>query len=135
MPPLSLTQSKYAFATLPIVVKSTPGISMSIPPTLIGLPVAFFPVPSPQTDFVADALPDPTGACAPVAHPASMSARTLAPAAATPIIVLFDRMEPSIGSSRSSLTELRGRQPRHASVRVLPRAPSSRRGASAVRLR
>ena len=43
MPPLSLTQSKYAFATLPIVVKSTPGISMSMPPSLIGRPVAFLP--------------------------------------------------------------------------------------------
>ena len=81
MPPLSLTQSKYAFATLPMVVKSTPGISMSIPPSLIGAPVAFLPVPRPQTDFVADALPEPTGVAAadvlaPAAQPASISART-----------------------------------------------------------
>src|SRR5476649_1331382 len=65
MPPLSLTQLKYACANLPIVVKSTPGISMSIPPILIGLPVAFLPVPRPQTDFVVDAVPEPTGAAAP----------------------------------------------------------------------
>ena len=38
---------------------------MPIPPSLIGLPVAFLPVPMPQTDFVADAVPEPTGAAAP----------------------------------------------------------------------
>src|SRR3569833_54906 len=48
MPPLAVTQSKYAVATLPSVVKSTPGISMSIPPSLIGAPVAFFPLPRPH---------------------------------------------------------------------------------------
>src|SRR5262249_35610406 len=60
MPPLSLTQSKYAFATFPIVVKSTPGISMSIPPILIGLPVAFLPLPRPH--FARPAFADPTAA-------------------------------------------------------------------------
>src|SRR3954453_9329390 len=60
MPPLSFTQSKYALATLPIVVKSTPGMSMSMPPILIGAPVAFLPLPRPQTLFVADAVPEPT---------------------------------------------------------------------------
>src|SRR3954447_19457496 len=43
-----------------MVVKSTPGMSIPIPPILIGLPVAFFPVPAPQTLFVADAVPAPT---------------------------------------------------------------------------
>src|SRR5436853_3191437 len=38
---------------------------MSIPPILIGLPVAFFPVPIPQTLFAADALPAPTLASEP----------------------------------------------------------------------
>ena len=57
MPPLSLTQSKYAFATLPIVVKSTPGISMSRPSILIGAPVAFLPFPSPQPFIAADLAP------------------------------------------------------------------------------
>src|SRR5436189_607177 len=66
IPPLSFTQSKYALAVLPIVVKSTPGISMSLPPILIGEPVAFLPVPLPHTLFVADAVPDPTGPAAPV---------------------------------------------------------------------
>src|SRR3954471_1120361 len=61
MPPLSFTHLKYAFATLPIVVKSTPGISMSMPPSLIGEPVAFLPLPRPQTP-AAPALPAPTPA-------------------------------------------------------------------------
>ena len=60
MPPLSLTQSKYAFATFPIVVKSTPGISMAMPPSLIGAPVAFFPVPAPHLLTVAPAAAEPT---------------------------------------------------------------------------
>ena len=79
MPPLSFTHLKYAAANLPIVVKSTPGISMSIPPSLIGLPVAFLPVPAPQTDFVAEALPEPTAAVdcapAPVANAADSTSR------------------------------------------------------------
>src|SRR5579862_8416475 len=61
MPPLSFTQLKYAAATLPTVVKSTPGISMSMPPSLIGAPVAFLPVPMPQTP-AAPCLPAPTPA-------------------------------------------------------------------------
>ena len=64
IPPLSLTHLKYAAATLEMVVKSTPGISMLIAPSLMGRPVAFFPVPRPHTDFFAEALPDPTGTCA-----------------------------------------------------------------------
>ena len=57
MPPLSLTQSKYALATLPIVVKSTPGISMAIPPSLIGAPVAFLPLPRPHLPAAAEPVP------------------------------------------------------------------------------
>src|SRR5438034_7722900 len=115
MPPLSFTQSKYALATLPIVVKSTPGISMSMPPILIGEPVAFLPVPRPQTDFVADAVPEPTGAdaavLAPVAQLATISARPAAAAHATPILIFLDRMcsYPSF-ASRIRRTERRGRQ-------------------------
>ena len=97
MPPLSLTQSKYALATLPMVVKSTPGISMPIPPILIGLPAAFLPVPAPQMDFVLDALPEPTGAwacdwLAPVANAASSNATTPLAASATPAVSVFDLM-------------------------------------------
>ena len=89
MPPLSLTQSKYAFATLPMVVKSTPGISMSIPSILIGAPVAFLPVPIPQTDFFADAVPEPTGPAAP-AHAVSIRATRALAAHAKPILIFVD---------------------------------------------
>ena len=43
MPPLSLAQSKYAFAASVMSVKSMPGIFVTIAPTLIGSPVAFSP--------------------------------------------------------------------------------------------
>src|SRR3954454_10019395 len=99
IPPLSLTHLKYALANLPIVVKSTPGISMSIPPILIALPVAFLPVPAPQMDFVADALPEPTGAAAPapVASTAA-STRRLPTAHMAPNVIFVDliRFLPSI---------------------------------------
>src|SRR5213078_1551357 len=94
MPPLSFTQAKYALATLPIVVKSTPGISMSMPPSLMGVPVAFLPVPLPQTDFVADAVPEPTvpALCAPEAHAASESTIRLLAAHTTPTLIFVDRI-------------------------------------------
>ena len=43
MPPLSLTQLKYAWAMLAPSVKSVPGCLVTIAPTLIGVPVAFVP--------------------------------------------------------------------------------------------
>ena len=102
MPPLSFTHLKYAFANLPIVVKSTPGISMSIPPILIGVPVAFLPVPAPQTDFVADAVPEPTGAgrAGADAHMADVSAARRPAAHTTPSLIFIDliRSLPSISS-------------------------------------
>src|SRR6476619_3507518 len=77
-----------------MVVKSTPGISMAMPPSLIGLPVAFLPVPSPQTLLVAEAVPDPTAApgdwLAPVASAANSSAETLPAAIATTAISFLD---------------------------------------------
>src|SRR6476620_3376561 len=103
MPPLSFTHLKYAFAVLPIVVKSTPGISMSIPPSLIGAPVAFLPVPLPQTDLVADAVAEPTSSAvvAPVAQAASSSATRLLAANTRPILIFVDRIRyPSILSLR-----------------------------------
>src|SRR3954454_107671 len=53
MPPLSLTQAKYAFAVLGMSVKSVPGCLVAIPPSLIGVPVAFLPFPSPHLDAAA----------------------------------------------------------------------------------
>src|SRR3954470_13996740 len=43
MPPLSLTQLKYACAVVAPSVKSVPGCLVTIAPTLIGVPVAFVP--------------------------------------------------------------------------------------------
>src|SRR6476659_2252537 len=43
MPPLSLTQLKYAWAMLAPSVKSVPGCLVTIAPTLIGVPVALVP--------------------------------------------------------------------------------------------
>src|SRR6266436_5258305 len=62
MPPLSLTHLKYAFAILPMVVKSIPGTNVKMPPSLIGEPFAFFPLPRPHTLLVAEAWPAPTAA-------------------------------------------------------------------------
>src|SRR5689334_5537291 len=53
MPPLSLTQSKYAFAVFGMSVKSVPGCFVAMPPSLIGVPVAFCPLPSPHLDAAA----------------------------------------------------------------------------------
>src|SRR5947207_9166946 len=92
MPPLSFTQSKYALATLPIVVKSTPGISMSMPPSLIGAPVAFLPVPLPQTALVADAVPEPTGP-APTAQAVTIRASTPVSTHTRPIFIFVDLIE------------------------------------------
>src|SRR3954454_12270092 len=50
MPPLSLTQSKYAFAVFGMSVKSVPGCFVAIPPSLIGVPDAFWPLPAPHFD-------------------------------------------------------------------------------------
>src|SRR6478735_1875331 len=53
MPPLSLTQSKYAFAVFGMSVKSVPGCFVAIPPSLIGVPVASWPLPRPHFDAAA----------------------------------------------------------------------------------
>src|SRR3990170_56747 len=95
MPPLSFTQLKYARTLSVISSQLTPTATVTIAPILIGLPFAFLPVPRPQTLFVGDAFPDPTGAAAddwtaPVAQAASSKATTLLAASATPAINLFD---------------------------------------------
>src|SRR5690349_17411914 len=53
MPPLSLTQSKYAFAVFGMSVKSVPGCFVAMAPSLIGAPVAFWPLPRPHFDAAA----------------------------------------------------------------------------------
>ena len=73
---------------------------MSIPPSLIGLPVAFLPVPAPHTDFVADAVPEPTAPAAPApeTHMADVSAARQPAAHTTPSLIFIDliRSLPSI---------------------------------------
>jgi hypothetical protein len=64
----------------------------------MGAPVAFLPVPAPQTDLVADAVPEPTtcavpapmDAVEPIAAVVAISARRLTAAAATPILIFVD---------------------------------------------
>src|ERR1700751_4403181 len=50
MPPLALTQAKYAAAMFPISVNETPGWSVSMPPSGIGVPVALTPGLVPQLE-------------------------------------------------------------------------------------
>src|SRR5262245_25763060 len=61
MPPLAFTQSKYARALSVISSQLMPVATVTIAPMLIGLPVAFLPLPRPQTLFVGEAFPEPTG--------------------------------------------------------------------------
>src|SRR5215510_15025218 len=113
-------------------------MSMSIPPILIGRPVAFFPVPRPQTDLEADALPAPTGVAvrAPVAQPARVSAKTQT-APTTPTVILVDLIDPSRWVSSFVLNEPRGGRRARLPIRVSSSAPSSIRrvthGAAAPR--
>src|SRR5262245_28921459 len=59
MPPLSFTQSKYALVIPVIHVKSMPGTLVAMPPSLIGSPVAFWPVPMPHSPGFWMLLPCP----------------------------------------------------------------------------
>src|SRR6476659_9643816 len=114
---------QYAWAMSPIGEQSIPGLCVKMPPRTIGLPVAFLPLPSPQTLFVADALPAPTlivGRLAPVAR-AAVNARVPArqAAEATPIFSLFDLI-PSLLLPSSEELALRSRR-----LRVRRGAPKS----------
>src|SRR5215471_10338643 len=53
MPPLSLTQEKYACAMPVMPVKSVPGCLVTIAPSVSGVPVAFWPLPMPHLAAVA----------------------------------------------------------------------------------
>src|SRR3954454_7594430 len=63
MPPLSLTQLKYACAVVAPSVKSVPGCFVTIAPSLIGVPVAFVP------GFVPHLVTSPAAGAALVAAP------------------------------------------------------------------
>src|SRR5258708_33507383 len=53
MPPLSLTQEKYACAIPVMPVKSVLGCLVTIAPSVMGSPLAFLPLPRPHFDAVA----------------------------------------------------------------------------------
>src|SRR3954468_3169460 len=53
MPPLSLTQSKYAFAVFGMSVKSVPGCFVAMAPSLMAVPLAFWPLPGPPFEAAA----------------------------------------------------------------------------------
>src|SRR5215467_7042571 len=60
MPPLSFTQEKYACAMPVIPVKSVPGCLVTMAPSVSGVPVAFWPLPSPHFEAAAPlGLDDP----------------------------------------------------------------------------
>src|SRR5208282_688310 len=56
MPPLALTQLKYASAMLGMSVKLVPGWSVAIAPSLIGEPVAFTPGFFPHSEVLIPAV-------------------------------------------------------------------------------
>src|SRR3954471_7299758 len=75
IPPLSLTQSKYAFAVFGMSVKSVPGCFVAMPPSLMGVPLAFLPLPRPH--FAAAVLSPPLAGvlCAELLPPPRAAAR------------------------------------------------------------
>ena len=87
MPPLSLTQAKYAFVSDVIQVKSAWGDLVAMAPSLMGSPVAFCPVPMPHSPgfWMLLAVPPPEAAVvapppAVVAEPSVVAAAVVAAA-------------------------------------------------------
>ena len=114
MPPLSLTQSKYAFVVLPMSVKSVPGCLTLMPPSLIGSPVAFLPLPSPHFE-AATALESWPEAAGVLDSLSLLESLTFVPHADAPVMsaiaaaiaMLVRTRPPRIGtSSKSDITVL-----------------------------
>src|SRR5687767_10170834 len=82
MPPLALTQSKYALAPLVMSVKSVPGCLVTIAPIGIGVPVAFCALPRPHFEAEAELAAGLPAAAAVPPPPPELS--LLLPQAATP---------------------------------------------------
>src|SRR5207344_646045 len=82
MPPLSLTQSKYALVRDVIQVKSAWGDFVAMAPSLMGSPVAFWPVPMPHWPgfWMFDAVPPPLAAVV-APPPAVVAGASVLPAA------------------------------------------------------
>src|SRR5262249_35209794 len=82
-------------------VKSVPGCFVAMAPILIGAPVAFLPVPRPQTLLTFDCFPDPMTCAgdwlAPVAKAASSNAMALLTASASAAVSFFFLIHSSFG--------------------------------------
>src|SRR5215467_5248740 len=97
MPPLLLTQVKYALAMLAMSVNDVPGWLVTIPPSGIGVPVAFTPGLVPHRDVAvavllallvaAEPLGDPLLLVLP--HPAAAATAMTAASAAAPRARVF----------------------------------------------
>src|SRR5262252_3987639 len=97
MPPLALTQVKYALAMLAMSVNDVPGWLVTIPPSGIGAPVAFTPGLVPHCDVsvvvvlallvAAEPLGDPLLLVPP--HPAAAATAITAASAAAPRARVF----------------------------------------------
>src|SRR3954469_20753326 len=149
IPPLSLTQAKYAFAVFGMSVKSVPGCLVAIPPSLIGVPVAFLPLPRPHFDAVAagslDALLELDDEAPPLEldeppllppQAATRNARATAAAAITGAKRILRIAPPPscgfTGASRRGPRARAARRPRPA-ARASPGPPRTRRRAPAGR--
>src|SRR5215469_12500750 len=96
MPPLALTQVKYALAMLAMSVNDVPGWLVTIPPSGIGVPVAFTPGLVPHCDVSAvvllallDAAEPLGGALLLLPHPAAAVTAITAASAAAPRARVF----------------------------------------------
>src|SRR5436190_17624867 len=84
MPPLSFTQPKKACAMPVIGVKSVPGCLVTIAPSLIGAPVAFFPFPRPHLETGPPLVDVEPPVLLPPPHAATTTARQTASAMSAP---------------------------------------------------
>src|SRR5689334_24180166 len=98
MPPLALTQSKYALAPFVMSVKSVPGCLVTIAPIGIGAPVAFCPLPSPHFEAAAEPLP------ALVLAAAGLAAAVLLPDSS--LLLLLLPQAPTPTASRAAVTPM-----------------------------
>ena len=115
MPPLSLAQSKYAFAASVMSVKSMPGIFVTIAPTLIGSPVAFSPDAIPH--FASSGVVPPASLAAPPPPPLDELSSSL------PQLASANDNTATIANSRSGISRPLTRPPRIPSeIRRLPHA-------------
>src|SRR5581483_6982291 len=115
MPPLAFTQLKYALAMFAMSANDVPGWLVTIPPSGIGVPVAFTPGLLPHCDVLTD-VPLGAGADAEplveellLLHPAAISIPITATRAAARPPNRCSRISPPPGGEGMSLAPVRGR--------------------------